>query len=139
MPAAMNRPPKPAKTPELAVAEAAVLRCLAERKYKDAAQVVASYEAKQPVPRGINVDWRKPDLSGDAVALRSICDGPAGATNEIHTAAAMMYLLGVSKPYRRWLSREANGDAEAIKLVLRAFEVRQAEALRRASARGFIP
>jgi hypothetical protein len=40
MPAAMNRSPKPAKAPELAAAEAAVLRCLAERKCEDAVQVV---------------------------------------------------------------------------------------------------
>jgi hypothetical protein len=135
----INRPPKAAKTPELAAAETAVLHCLAERKYEDAVQVIAAYEAKQPVPRGINVDWGKLDIDSYAFALRSMCDGPGDATNEIRRAAAMMYLWGVSKPYRRWLSREANSDAEAIKLVLRAYEAQQAEALRRAKARGYIP
>jgi len=135
----MNRQPKPAKTPELAAAEAAVLERLANHDFEDAARVVAAYESCQPVPRGIGVDWNKPDVSGDAAALRTIYDGDDNPSIAIPTAAAMMYLWGVSKPYRRWLSREAEGDAEATKLVLRAYVARQSAAFERARAQGFIP
>lgn len=135
----MNRSPKPAKTPELAAAESAVLRCLEARQYEEAARVVANYESAQPVPRGIGVDWRNPDLSGDVAALRSILDECDSPPPDVRTAAAMMYLWGVSRPYRRWLSREAGGDAAATRLVLRAFEARQADSLRTARERGFIP
>ena len=135
----MNRPPKPAKTPELAAAEAAVLERLANRDLEGAARVVAAYESRQPVPRGIGVNWNKPDVAGDVAALRSIFDSNENPVISIRTAAAMMYLWGVSKPFRRWLAREANGDAEATKLVLRAYATRQAAAFERARAQGFIP
>lgn len=138
-PVDLHRAPKPAKTPQLAAAEAAVIRCLAEHKHEDAARIVALYEADQPVPRGIGVDWRNLDLRSDVTALRSIFGGDDGATDAIRTAAALMYLWGVSRPYRRWLPREANGDTEAAKLVLRAFDIRQAESLQHARERGFIP
>jgi hypothetical protein len=135
----MSRAPKPAKTPELAAAEAATAEHLMQRNFEGAARVVAAYEAGQPIPRGIGVNWSNPNVAGDVVALRSILDADDGPSLEIRTAAAMMYLWGVSKPYRRWLSLEVNGDGEATRLLLRAFEARQVGALAQARERGFIP
>jgi len=135
----MLRPPKPAKTPELAAAEAAVLEHLASRRFADAARVVAAYEAQQPVPRVLGVDWKKHAIAGDVLALTSIFDSPDDESMPVRTAAAMMYLWGVSKPYRRWLAKEANGDRDATKLVLSAYAARQAAAYASARERGFIP
>jgi hypothetical protein len=134
----VSRPPKPPKTPELAEAEADALRAIAGRRYDDASRVVALYESRQSVPRGIGVDWSNPDVEGDVVALHSILDGPGDPSHVIRVAAAMMYLWGVSKPYRRWLSREENGDAAATELVLRAYKARQAAATQRAKDRGWL-
>lgn len=137
--AATPRPPNPPKTPELAAAEAAALKHLGERRFENAARVVAAYEARQPIPRGIGVKWSNPDVTLDVAALRSIFDGDDDPPVLIRTAAAMMYLWGVSRPYRRWLSREVKGDAEASKLVFRAFEAKQAAAHARARDMGLIP
>jgi hypothetical protein len=136
--ASMNRPPKPAKTPELGAAEVAVLDLLDNRDFEGAARVVAAYESRQPLPRGIGVNWNKPDIGGDVAALRSIFDSDENPAISISAAAAMMYLWGVSKPFRRWLAREADGDAEATKLVLRAYATRQAAEFERARMLGLI-
>ena len=121
-----SRPPRPAKTPELAAAEAATLECLRSRDFVGAGEAVARYEAAQPVQRGINVDWANKRHDTDAVALAAIyVDDRPGATEQIREAAAMMYLWGVSTPRRRWLPREAGGDAVASLMVLAAYRVRQ--------------
>lgn len=137
--AALNRPPKPPKTPELGLAESTVRACLGNGDYEAAIRTVAAYELRQPVARGIGVDWSRPDVVGDGAALRSIFEGGDGPSQEIRTAAAMMFLWGVSKPFRRWLAREANGDGEATKLVLRAYAARQLALNARARRLGFIP
>lgn len=137
--ARVPQPPKPAKTPELAAAEDSVLRCLADGDYARAVLTVAKYEAAQPMPRGMGVDWNNPNVEGDVAALRSIMHGPYETTAAVRTAAAMCFLWGASSPRRRWLSREANGDADAKRLVLRAFEACQEENYRVAKAKGYIP
>lgn len=135
----MNRPAKPAKTAELAAAESVVLEHLAAGRYEEAARAVAHYESDQPTPRGIGIDWRNPNLRGEVAGLRSILHGTSAASIEVRIAAAMMFLWGVSRPYRRWLARSPSGDAEALELVLRAFRARQEDHVRDARERGFIP
>lgn len=144
------RLPKPAKTPELAVTEALVVERLAVLDFEGAARAVVTYEAKRPVPRGLGVDWSKYDPRDDMAALRSIygrlqsdCAQLAeGAELAIRTAAALMYLFGVSKPYRRWLPREIEtgmvftGDQVSQALVSRAYAVKQNDAFDRARAMG---
>lgn len=124
----MPRIPKPPKTPKLAEAEAVALSCIRKRDYAGAIRAVAAYEARQPIARGIGVDWANPNVSGGKVALEWIRNARAEATEEIREAAAMMYLWGMSKPYRRWLPAEAKGDAAAAALVSEAYEAQQEKA-----------
>jgi len=132
-----RRPPKPAKTPELALAEDETLACLARRHFKGAALAVAAYEARQPASRGIGIDWKNYDSRGAVDGLSAIY--AASAFPPIQAAAAMMYLWGASRPRRRWLARDAEtgtdktGDQAALALVFGAYKAQQDGANARAS------
>jgi hypothetical protein len=89
-----------------------------------ATRAIAAYEAKQPVPRGMGIDWTTHDGSGEVAGLTSIY--AASADTAVRDAAAQMYLWGVSKPYRRWLAREVGGDGRAHEMVIAAYKAQQA-------------
>jgi hypothetical protein len=129
-----TRTPKPPQTIALAIAEDATLASLEQRNYADACRVVAIYEAKRPIPRGIGVRWEQKAHDrnpSQAVALRSIFETPSPAADDVRMAAAMMFLWGASSPRRRWLARERNGDALALQLVLSAYAALRQENDRR--------
>jgi hypothetical protein len=132
-----RKPPKSARTPELALAEGETLACLARRHFAGAALAVAAYEARQPTSRGIGIDWKNYDPRGVVDGLSAIY--AADALPRIQTAAAMMYLWGASRPRRRWLARDSEtgtgdtADEAAHALVLRAYKAQQDGANVRAS------
>ena len=55
--------------------EEQALGYLKQRKFKEASQTVAAYEAKQVFPRGMGVDWKNHNPSRDIEMLRFIFDG----------------------------------------------------------------
>jgi hypothetical protein len=134
----MSREPKPTRTHLLGEAEAAVAQCLAVHDFAGAVRAVASYEILQPTDRGIGVDRSNSEIESSVGALRSIYESSVAASREVRQAAAMMFLFGVSKPFRRWLAREANGDSIATSLLISAYRVLQAELTQRSSYNGFI-
>lgn len=104
MPRALKPP-----SPERAVAEKAVEEALANRDFLRAAATVAQYEARQPVPRGINIDWinYSPDYDVRTLAeiygyVPRILQGiNSEAVAPLRFSAAMQCLWGQQK--RRWL------------------------------------
>jgi hypothetical protein len=131
----MARSLKP-PTPERAAAEEAVRLALESRDFKLASRIVASYESKQPVPRGIGIDWSRYDSSRDAMMLATIYSGIPNILRGISTeavpalrfAAAMQLLWGEFK--RRWLSPQPttdihlSADVAARMFVFHAYKVR---------------
>jgi len=82
--------------------------------YAAASRAVAAYEAKQPVPRGMGIDWNYPDVDGNEKVLVAIANGKprilAKLTEEqlasLRLPAAMMYLWGTNRG-DRWLPRQS--------------------------------
>lgn len=97
-------------TPELAAADARTMELLAARDFRGASLSVATYEAEQPEPRGMGIDWKHYNPERDCAVLRAIfSDIPAilrgvtqSAIETLRVAAAMMFLWG-RKPRRTWL------------------------------------
>lgn len=79
-------------------------------KLKEACRSVANYEAKQPFPRGIGVDWKHYDPTGDVAALEAIyCGKPKilgkldeGQLLPLRLAAGMAQLWGTNQ-FEEWL------------------------------------
>lgn len=132
----MARIPKPAATAELAAVEGRVLTCLRTRDFDGAVRALAAYEAAQPRPRGIGVDWSRADrlVPGLSAGLTAIYS--ADTREEIREGAAMTYLWGTGRPRRRWLAADLHADALAQRLVLDAYAAQQAEYDRRAASMG---
>ena len=90
--------------------EAQVLEHLRRARFKDAAVLVASYEAQQVFPRGIGVDWKHYDPSHDLAVLSTIFAGRPkilaslsdAQLDPLRIAAGMMHLWGANE-CKRWL------------------------------------
>lgn len=86
-------------------AEREVLAMLREGRYREASVLVASHEANQVFSRGINIDWKNHDPSGDVAALKAIFGPPPrilarldqDKLEPLRLAAGMMYLWGTSE------------------------------------------
>lgn len=116
-----------------------MLNHLRAGRFREASLAVATYEAIQPVARGIGVDWRNHEPRGDVAALSAMFDRIppelAGVSPDalptLRVVAGMMLLWGCSRPYRRWLARDfdtgatISGDAAAQRLVLFGMRERQ--------------
>ncbi len=104
----MPRTLKPPST-ERAAAEDEVSHALAARDFRAASAAVATYEAKQPVARGMGIDWKNHNPTNDILVLEAIYSHIPTiltgvlpqAVEPLRFAAAMMYLWGGHK--RRWL------------------------------------
>jgi hypothetical protein len=98
-------------SPERAAAEEIVRGALLAGRFLDASLAVAEFEAKQPTPRGIGVDWIRHDPARDVGALTAIFARVPGilkgitddALESVRFAAAMQFLWGGAR--RRWLDR----------------------------------
>jgi hypothetical protein len=83
---------------------------LLAKKFKQASQAVAAYEARQVFPRGIGIDWAEYDPSRDVDLLETIfrktpkilSQVPKEKLNSLRMAAAMMALWGTNSA-KRWL------------------------------------
>jgi hypothetical protein len=87
-----------------------VLSMLLQRKFKEACTLVASFEAKQPIPRGLNIDWNSYDPTRDVEMLTLIFGrGPKILSHvgkqqltQLCIAAGMMHLWGTNQA-EEWL------------------------------------
>ncbi|MGA7577942.1 MAG: SAP domain-containing protein [Desulfobaccales bacterium] len=113
--------------------EAAVAKSLEQLHLGDlrgASLTVAQFEAKQVFPRGLGIDWTKPNTSRDVQLLKTIFEsrpkiltGLAEAEwNPLRVGGAMMYLWGTNKA-SKWLPADFIGTSKfdndtAIRMVL---------------------
>lgn len=82
-----------------------VLEHLRGRRFREAAQSVARYEASQVLPRGIGIDWAHHDPSDDARSLETIFTGhprilsgvPDDVVEPLRLSAALMHLWGTNR------------------------------------------
>jgi hypothetical protein len=108
--------------------EHAALTALRSRSLKEACQIVFEFESKQPLPRGIGVDWSRTDYSRELGMLEEIFSQPEGNNEEL-LAAAQAVLWGTSptaflpkrtEPRRRKTPEEKAAELEAQKKAMRA-------------------
>jgi hypothetical protein len=87
-----------------------VLNALQKRKFRKASQLVASFEAEQVFPRGLNIDWKNYDPTHDVAMLKTIFRSrpkilarlSGEQLDQLRVAAGMMHLWGKNKA-REWL------------------------------------
>jgi len=117
---------------------------LSAHRFREAALAVAAFEARQPLPRGIGINWEKYDPTHSVVALEGIFSNVPGilrgvepsALDTLRFAAAMMLLWGSGKPRRSWIARDFatgtrfTGDQAARMLLFAGFHARNIEQLR---------
>lgn len=100
-------------TPARLALEATIAALLDAQDFRAAALAVANYEARQPSPRGIGIDWTRYDATRDVAQLRTIFGPPPGILRGVSTeslpllrrAAGMLLLLGQRAVRRAWLPR----------------------------------
>ena len=142
----MTKVPKPPRSEELAKLELRLAELLTARDFRAASLLVAAYEAKQPVPRGMGVNWGNYNPDSDVDGLSAIFSDPLPETitgvrveaiETLRITAGLMWLFGVSRPYRRWLPRDfessltLSGDACAQMLIFHGYSARDAGNARR--------
>lgn len=124
--------------------ERSVLQALRQRKFKEASQAVAAFEAKQVFARGIGMDWENHDPSGDAAMLNTIFSGKPKILGELddeqlahlRIAAGMSLLWGTSRTKSGWLPEgfstglHFNNATAARMLVFYAYHRRNLEQYR---------
>ncbi len=87
------------------VVQLEVLEHLRGRRFREAAQSVARFEASQVLPRGIGIDWASHDPSDDARLLETIFTGHPrilsgirdDAIEPLRVSAALMHLWGLNR------------------------------------------
>ena len=87
-----------------------VLSALQERKFREASQLVSSFEAEQVFPRGLNIDWKNYDPTHDVAMLETMFRSKLKVLarlsgeqlDQLRVAAGMMHLWGNNKA-REWL------------------------------------
>lgn len=90
--------------------EQEVLQTLQQGRFKEASLIVATFEAEQVFPRGINIDWKHHDPSRDIEMLKIIFSAKPKILIELndeqmehlHLAAGMMYILATNQA-KDWL------------------------------------
>ncbi len=91
--------------------EKQTLQALQQRKFKEASQMVAVFEAQQVLPRGVNIDWKHHNPAHDVATLKTMFKSKPkilGSLNDeqmecLHIAAGMMHLWGTNQA-KDWLS-----------------------------------
>lgn len=108
--------------------EQAVLNALRARSLNEACRIVFDFESKQPLPRGIGVDWSRTHYSRELGMLEEIFNQTTGTEEEL-LAAAQALLWGTSptaflpkrpEPRRRKTPEEKTAELEARKNAMRA-------------------
>ncbi len=106
----------------------AVLTALRARNLMEACRIIFDFESKQPLPRGIGVDWSRTDYSRELGMLEEIFSQPAGNEEEL-LAAAQAVLWGTSptaflqkrsEPRRRKTPEEKAVELKAQQKAMRA-------------------
>lgn len=123
-----------AENEKRAKVEQQVMDAIRRRKFKEASQLVASFEAEQVFPRGMGVDWKNYDPSGDVAILghifgslpKLLANLKRDSLDQLRVAAGMMNLWGVSYP-GRWLPVDIQTgldlDAASVALMIDAHAV----------------
>lgn len=86
------------------IIQRSVLDALNKRNFREAAKLVANYEASRLIPRGVNIDWKNYDTSRDIAMLTAIFERKPKMLaqlddrqlEQLRTVAAMMYLWSYS-------------------------------------------
>jgi len=86
-------------------AEEQVLQALQQRKFKEAGQIVAAFEARQVFPRGFNIDWKHYSPTNDVAMLKTMFGGRPKILSSLddqqmeylRIAAGMIYLWGTNQ------------------------------------------
>jgi hypothetical protein len=140
--------------PERLLLERIVAKHLDARDFEAASCAVAAYEAEQPNPRGMGIDWSNHPPERDVAILQTIYGPTPGilqgvrpeSLGTLRRAAGLQYLLGTGRVRRMWLPRDLdtgirlNGDAAARMLVfagLGALHLLQLQQLPRTAVPGF--
>ncbi len=116
-------------------AEQAVFAALKERRFREACRIVFDFESKQPLPRGIGIDWSQTDYSRELGMLEEVFSQPAGKEEEL-LAAAQALLWGISPtaflPKRSEPRRRKTPEEKATELAVQkeAMRAAQRESLR---------
>ena len=97
--------------------EKQVIEYLTKRKFREASLAVAAYEAEQPYPRGIGIDWKHYNPDNDIKKLKTIFESKPKILKQlgdekleaVRIAAAMMTLCGKNKA-KKWLPNDFKTD-----------------------------
>lgn len=126
---------RPSPDPVRADAEQATFDNLKFGDFKSASVSVAEFQAKQPVPSGLGVDWENHKPGRDVAALESIFLHVPGILGELRTeaveplrlGAGMIFLWGHAPPRRIWLlhdldtGTQLSADNAALMFVFYAY------------------
>lgn len=110
--------------------EQEVMDAIRKRKFKEASQLVAAFEAEQVFQRGIGIDWKNYNPSRDVAILSNLFNSApkrlaslkAELLEQLRVAAGMIHLWGTNRG-KEWLSTsETTGlgidNDSAIRLLL---------------------
>lgn len=103
--------------------EQQVVDALRQRRFKEASQLVYSFEAEQVFPRGMNIDWKNRDPGQDVEILgyifgslpKLLANLKRDSLDQLRVVAGMMHLWG-GRDQWRWLPADIQTglDLEAV-------------------------
>ena len=86
-------------------AEDSCMDALQRGELAKACQIVRRFEARQPIPRGMGVDWSNPDISHENGLLVALFQDKPPSKAPLNTIAAAMGVLWGTGP-EKWLPKE---------------------------------
>lgn len=92
-------------------AEDSCINALHRGELAQACQIVRRFEARQPIPRGMGVDWSNPDISHELGLLVALFQNKPPSTAPLTTIAAAMGLLWGTGP-EKWLPKEPSDSGK---------------------------
>lgn len=92
-------------------AETSCMDALRRGELAQACQIVRRFEARQPIPRGMGVDWSNPDISHELGLLVALFQNKPPSTAPLTTIAAAMGLLWGTGP-EKWLPKEPSDSGK---------------------------
>ena len=92
-------------------AETSCLDALRRGELAQACQIMRRFEARQPLPRGMGVDWSNPDISHELGLLVALFQDKPPSTAPPTTIAAAMGLLWGTGP-EKWLPKEPSDSSK---------------------------
>jgi len=91
--------------------EAACIAALQHGELAQACRSVRRFEAQQPLPRGMGVDWSNPDISHELGLLEALFRDNPPSTAPLTTIAAAMGILWGTGP-EKWLPKEPSDSGK---------------------------